>query len=366
MKATASLAQIKKFGLKAGDVMITKDSEDPTDIAIPSVVLEEFDEPVLCGYHLALLRPQRDVDGQFLAYALRSRDVNDQFVRGANGSTRFGLTSNVIHNARLPVPPLAEQRKIAAILTSVDEAIQATEAVIAQTRRVKEGLLQELLTKGIGHTRFKQTEIGELPETWEVRRLVEVSAGGIRNGIFKKREEFGDGGVPMINVLDCFTGPPVRLHTLERVLADHGEIDRFEVANGDLLFIRSSLNVEGIGHSAIVQGLTERTVFECHVMRVRPIKEIVPDFLYHYTKSKSFRCRIMGNAQTTTMTTLPQDGLGSLQVPIPPIEEQQQIADTLNSLDRQVREHENAQIGNRQVKTGLLQDLLTGRVRVTP
>lgn len=71
----------------------------------------------------------------------------------------------------VPLPPLPEQKKIAAILSAVDEAIQATEAVIAQTRRVKEGLLQDLLTRGIGHTRFKQTEIGEIPEEWEVRRL---------------------------------------------------------------------------------------------------------------------------------------------------------------------------------------------------
>ena len=76
----------------------------------------------------------------------------------------------------LPLPPLPEQKKIAAILSSVDEAIGATEAVIAQTRRVKEGLLQDLLTRGIRrggrpHTRFKETVIGEIPESWEVLRV---------------------------------------------------------------------------------------------------------------------------------------------------------------------------------------------------
>jgi type I restriction enzyme S subunit len=159
MEATATPAQIERFGLQRGDVMITKDSEDPTDIAVPSVVVEDLAEPVLCGYHLALLRPKA-VLGEYLAWALRSWPVNNQFVRRANGATRFGLTSGVIHDVEVPLPPLSEQKKIAAILSSVDDAIQATQAVIDQTRQVKEGLLQDLLTKGIGHTRFKQTEIG--------------------------------------------------------------------------------------------------------------------------------------------------------------------------------------------------------------
>ena len=77
-------------------------------------------------------------------------------------------------NPPLLLPPLPEQTKIAAILSSVDEAIAATQSVIDQTRKVKQGLLQDLLTRGIGHTRFKQTEIGEIPEAWEVKRLDSV------------------------------------------------------------------------------------------------------------------------------------------------------------------------------------------------
>ncbi len=92
---------------------------------------------------------------------------------GAVGSLegKAAATSKDFKVRTVLLPPLAEQKKIAAILSSVDEAIQATEAVIEQTRRVKDGLLQDLLTRGIGHTRFKQTEIGEIPESWEVRQL---------------------------------------------------------------------------------------------------------------------------------------------------------------------------------------------------
>ena len=92
---------------------------------------------------------------------------------GTSGSMK-NISKPKFKEIRLLLPPLPEQTKIAAILSSVDEAIAATQSVIDQTRKVKQGLLQDLLTRGIGHTRFKQTEIGEIPEAWEVKRLDSV------------------------------------------------------------------------------------------------------------------------------------------------------------------------------------------------
>ncbi len=104
----------------------------------------------------------------------------------SQGGIMSGLNAGIVRTLELPLPPLPEQKKIAAILSSVDEAIQATQLVIDQTRRVKEGLLQDLLTHGLpGHTRFKQTEIGEIPESWEVRRLGDIAS--VERGKFSHR-----------------------------------------------------------------------------------------------------------------------------------------------------------------------------------
>ena len=81
-----------------------------------------------------------------------------------------------------PIPPRTEQRKIAAILSSVDDAIAATRKVIEQTKLVKQGVLQTLMSRGIGHIRFKKTRGGEIPKDWEVVRLSRLMDGGIRNG----------------------------------------------------------------------------------------------------------------------------------------------------------------------------------------
>lgn len=121
----------------------------------------------VCGY-MRVLTP--DLDARFLHASLdfQHQRINFDYQSKAHPSVIRPLY-------RVPLPPLPEQKKIAAILSSVDEAIQAKRAVIEQTRRVKEGLLQDLLTRGIGHTRFKQTEIGEIPDAWKVRHLRQIT-----------------------------------------------------------------------------------------------------------------------------------------------------------------------------------------------
>jgi type I restriction enzyme, S subunit len=110
MIATADPAQVRRLSLRAGDVLITKDSETADDIAVPSLVVETVPELVL-GYHLALLRPI-DVDGSFLYWAIRSRRCRDEFSLAASGVTRMGLRQDAMGRVRIPAAPLSAQRKI--------------------------------------------------------------------------------------------------------------------------------------------------------------------------------------------------------------------------------------------------------------
>ena len=137
MSATATAYEIERFKLATGDVLITKDSEDWTDIGVPAVV-EEAPDDVLCGYHLALLRPRADrVQGPFLLRALQARAVASQFRIRANGVTRYGLSHDAIKSAWLAVPPLAEQATIARFLDyatkSIDCYIQTKERLFGAT-----------------------------------------------------------------------------------------------------------------------------------------------------------------------------------------------------------------------------------------
>ena len=149
MEATATEREIRNCLLKLGDVIITKDSETPDDIGVPAVVGEEVSN-LVCGYHLAILRPFKDdLDGHFLFYALNDNSAKRQFQRSANGITRFGLRIDDINRVRIPLPPIVEQRKIAIMLSSMDEAIETAQAVVDQVRIVKRGVMQELFTRGL-------------------------------------------------------------------------------------------------------------------------------------------------------------------------------------------------------------------------
>ena len=139
MKATATLAEIQRFALVAGDVVMTKDSEDPTDIAV-SALVEAGAPHFVCGYHLAILRPGPEVDGRFLKYWLDLPSSRAYFGSRANGVTRFGLTVDSVRDAVIELPPLRKQRRIAAIIATWDHAIRRaideTEAVNRQRRAV--------------------------------------------------------------------------------------------------------------------------------------------------------------------------------------------------------------------------------------
>ena len=133
MQATASEAEIAKFGIAVDDVIITKDSESWDDIGVPALVRETADD-LVCGYHLALLRPlKQKVDGAFLFRCLQAKPVRVQLELAASGVTRFGIPKSEIGTMRLPVPPLAQQHTIADYL---DRETARLDALVAAKERV--------------------------------------------------------------------------------------------------------------------------------------------------------------------------------------------------------------------------------------
>lgn len=144
MNATANQNQINRFSIEKGDVIITKDSESPDDIGVPSVVQENLSN-VVCGYHLALLKP-RKIFGFFLAKQLSMFDINRYLANRANGSTRFGLTLHVIESMPILYPlSKLEQKLIFSRLQSIDVKIQAEEKILKKYIDVKTGLMNRLL-----------------------------------------------------------------------------------------------------------------------------------------------------------------------------------------------------------------------------
>ena len=191
MEATATEREIARCSLFTNDVIITKDSEKYDDIGVPALVREDIPN-LVCGYHLAILRPlSKEVYGAYLFYALNTIGIQHQFHSRANGVTRFGLRKADIESVVIPLPPLAEQRRIAEILGTLDDKIELNRRMnetldemaramfkdwfvdFGPVRAKMEGRDQYLPDDiwRLFPDRLADSELGEIPEEWEVERL---------------------------------------------------------------------------------------------------------------------------------------------------------------------------------------------------
>lgn len=311
----------------------------------------------------------KEIDPLWLLEYVKRPTFYERMGMGAIGSRKARRVSpSQFRQLELLVPPLPEQRKIAAILSSVDETIAATEAVIEQTRRVKEGLLQDLLTKGIGkdgrpHTRFKQTEIGEIPEGWEVRRLGEVLIDGPRNGISPKTAETG---VPTFSIAAVRNGRIDVFGNLKYAKAQQSDLDSYRIKAGDLLLIRGNGNPALVGTAGLVDQHPKGCIYPDILMRLVPDSTVLSEYLLYTINSRAFHSRLLQKA-TTTNGTWKVNGktVKAMKLAILPRNEQVDIVKRLNSIIRTEAHTTQILTSHKKTKAGLLQDLLTGKIRVS-
>jgi type I restriction enzyme S subunit len=173
--------------------------------------------------------------------------------------------------------------------------------------------------------------VGDVPEHWTTAPLRRLILEQLVNGIFKKRDEFGEGTL-LVNVFDIYQGDfKIKFRQLDRVKCDDWEIDAYRVLPGDLFFVRSSLKQEGIAAVALAEPWHENAVFECHLIRARPNPTLLhARFGSYLLNSVIYRSKTLSIAKITTMTTLDQEAVLSIVLPVPPVREQRAIAEYLD------------------------------------
>ena len=176
--------EIDRFGLRSGDVLITKDSETPDDIAVPALVVRSAGD-LVCGYHLALLRPNPSrLSGTFLFYAIKSQLARSAFSVLAQGITRFGLTLNGIGSVKVPLPDLPTQKAIAEFLdretSRIDQLIEKKQRMVEVLGEKRQAVISHAVTKGLDpDVPMKDSGVewlGENPVHWDITRLKRLAA----------------------------------------------------------------------------------------------------------------------------------------------------------------------------------------------
>ncbi|MFN8288743.1 MAG: restriction endonuclease subunit S [Chitinophagaceae bacterium] len=305
--------------------------------------------------------------------AIRSDEVNMEFLYQflinyesdwkslEQGSTFTAVNGKDIRNLKVVLPTNEEQQKIAEILSTVDEKIEVIEEKISITQDFKRGLMQRLLTKGIGHTEFYHSSVGEIPRSWKVSKLGEI--GDFKNGINKSKEDFGH-GFPFINLMNVFGTNTVKAKGLSLVNATQNELEDYQLLEGDVLFIRSSVKPEGVGLTAVVTTDLPNTVFSGFLIRFRDNGSLTTEFKKHCFFSNDFRRRLLNLSSVSANTNINQKALESLAIAIPPIEEQIQIAQIFEAFDEKISLLEEKRDVFLNLKSGLMQQLLSGKIRV--
>lgn len=301
---------------------------------------------------------KEDVLPLYLCWVLRSKE--GEMITLAGKTTIPYLNREKCESIYFALPPLSEQKKIAAILSSVDEAIASTKAVIDQTRKVKQGLLQQLLTCGIGHTKFKNTAIGKTPEGWAVLPLANLCYK-ITDGSHQAVKTSKDGQIPFLYVSCVRDGKILWENTARISFETYNDISKGrEPKPGVVLYTA----VGSYGHAALVHTNIPFS-FQRHIAYILPnpdkiYSEFISIFLNSSIGRKYADTVAVGNAQKTV--TLQQ--LSSFTLPVPPLAEQKKIIEIISTFENILSISENRLQMLSEIKHGLMQDLLTGRVRV--
>jgi len=375
MEGSASTAEIDRFGLNCGDVIITKDSETPDDIGISTVILEEIPN-LVCGYHLALIRPNVDeLDPIYLAKQLSTSNVARYFAIHASGSTRYGLPISVIESTEIPTPPKTEQKIIAEVLSTVDQAIEQTEALIAKQQRIKTGLMQDLLTRGIdehGNNRSEQTHrfidspLGRIPYDWTVQEL--SSRALVKGG---KRLPTGhvyslsDTGYRYLQTTD-FISKQLNYHALHNLFEKTFKmLERYEIIEGDVFISIAGVNLGVAG--VFRPNFEDRTILTENAAKVYILTDDIPEYLVMQINGPTVQRQILEDKGIGAgVPKLALFRIKQFLIPWPSREEQQQIVRRLQFINIYIQHQKDIYRKLRSLKTALMQDLLTGRKRVTP
>ena len=302
------------------------------------------------------------VNNLFFLYWLKTKE--NYFNSLGQQGTQKNLNTNIVKKTEILLPPLPVQRKIATILSSVDEAIEKTEAIIEQTEKVKKGLMQQLLTKGIGHTKFKKTEIGEIPEEWDVLPLGNIihSLLDFRGKTPKKLGmDWGNGNIRALSANNVKMG---YIDFDEECYLGSEELynkwmTKGDLSKGDIIFTMEA----PLGNVAQVPD-NQKYILSQRVIGIKPKDFVDKDFLKYYMMSPSFQNRLKLQATGTTAKGISQKNLLPLEIVVPSINEQKKITEILATVDKKLEREKVVLKELSQIKKGLMQSLLTGKVRV--
>lgn len=312
-----------------------------------------------------VLRPGEMVD-TYLVFSLVAdthfRQLATRYFTGSAGQQR--VSEEFLISYLFPLPPLDEQRRIAAVLRDADTSIARVEDSIAAAQAVKRGVMRRLFTYGLGDesTPTKHTEVGETPKHWLIEPLEKHTASSMFGPRFPANAYNDQGNVATLRTTDLDDEGNIHYETMPLAELDLKAFESHLLQPGDMTITRSGT----IGIASVFQDYRIPVLPGAFLIRFRLQASVTSDYLRQYFNSDIGRNRVLSIAAGGVQKNLQGSAMLRLHVPVPPIGEQREIAAILQTHDDAIRALQAERERLRAVKRGLMQGLLSGEIRTSP
>ena len=364
----ASGRLVRTGGGQASDMRSNTSAFEPGDVLygklrpyLDKAVLTE--EPGVCTTELLVLRAQAGVDPRFLAAVVHSPRFLEHSVAGTTGVQHPRTSWAHIREFEVPAFTLDGQRQVAGILWLVHEAISRTEELVEEAQALKRAAMQMLFTRGLRGEAQKETEIGPVPESWEVTNL-----GSVRDQLqygTSVKCTYNSSKYPVVRIPNI-EPQKINLDDLKYCELSDEQAERFRLENGDLLFIRTNGVLDRLGSCAIYSGKPADALFASYLIRARLKQDyITPEFASYFLGSDFGTALVAGRATPASdgKYNLNTAAIDSLQLPLPSLEEQHEIAAILDAIDRKIDLHRRKRAVLEELFKALLHKLMTREIR---
>jgi len=307
----------------------------------------------------------KDLNTKYIFYTLL-KDIEIIDYKFFSGSGLKHLQKDDFKGLSIPLPPLPEQQKIAEIFETIDNAIEKTDKIIEKYKRIKQGLMQDLLTKGIDENgnirnekthKFKDSPLGKIPEEWEVVRLGEV--GEIISGSTPStyNDEYWNGEIVWITPNDLSNIENIFIENSSRKITQKGlKSCSTKIISANSVVVSSRAPIGYVKVSKVPFATNQG----CKSIEYNG--KFSPIFLAFLLSNKVQDMINMGSG--TTFQEITKSNLAKILIPLPPLPEQQRIAEILSQIDQTIEKEQQYKEKLKRIKQGLMEDLLTGKVRV--
>lgn len=346
---------------EAGEILVS--------VRAPVGEINRANQSYCIGRGLASLKINKhDPEYGYFAFSLAKNQLN----RLAQGSTFLAISKDDLNVISILVPPKSEQQKIATILSTLDRTIEATQKMIDKEKMVKKGLMADLLTHGIdeqGRIRSPQTHtyvnspLGMIPEGWEVKALAQCAE--IMNSNIDKKSHAEEQAIRLCNYMDVYSNEEItNAIDFMQATATDSEIKKFLLKKNDVIITKDSESPDDIGIAAYVTQNFDDVLCGYHLTLLRPKKNCVGQYLSKALQSDHCIKYFGKVASGSTRYALSIGAISNTKIIFPPMKEQQRIATILSVHDRKIETEETNLDKLQNLKKGLMEDLLSGKVRV--